>query len=308
MIATTFTLSNSTIVRFSSATLGLLRAYFSVTSRVLPGIARLQAERLFTTPPRYRGRLTLPVPARRETVSVGRHHLAVWQAGPPSAPAAVLVHGWGGRGVQLGAFVERLIAQGFRVVWFDLPGHGESGHGQVGLPEMSASLHALAQTHGPFEVAIGHSLGAAAIGLALRQGLATQRAVFVSPPASMSEHTRNFARSLGISARVREAMRLRLERRYGLPFAEIDRIEELAHVRIPTLFVHDHQDRHIPLEHSKRLSARMPAARVLHTHGLGHHRILRDAGVVLHVAAFARDPDVELPSELPRLPVPAPLY
>ena len=308
MNATFATSRNNTIVRSRSSLLAMLRAYFAIASRLLPDLARRHAERLFTVPPRYAGRRTHPVDARRETVVAGNRSLAVWQVGPFTAPAVLLAHGWGGRGVQMGRFVAPLLASGFRVVWFDQPGHGESGRGAVALPDFVRALEALAATHGPFEAAIGHSLGAAALGVALRRSLRLGRIVFVSSPASMDEHAHNFARLLGITPRVREAMRSRLERRYGVRFAEIDRIEELERLRLPALFVHDSDDAEVPFEHALRLSARVPGARLIKTHGLGHHRLLRDPSVVGAVVDFVTGRVDSLPAELPVLPRPAPIY
>jgi len=37
-----------------------------------------------------------------------------------------MVHGWNGRGAQLGAFAPELVRVGFRVVTFDTPAHGRS--------------------------------------------------------------------------------------------------------------------------------------------------------------------------------------
>ena len=298
---------NSTIVRNPLPSLGLLRMYFGVASRLVPGVARRQAERLFTTPPRYAGRGAHPVAARREEVTAGSDRIVVWQAGPADAPAVLLSHGWGGRGVQMGSFVAPLRARGFRVVWFDQPGHGESGRRRVGLPDFVRAIQAIAGTHGPFVAAVGHSLGAAALGLALRAGLPLGRVAMVSSPASMSEHTNRFARLLGIAPRVRDAMRRRLENRYGVRFADIDRLEDLARLTLPALFVHDTADAEIPFAHALRLSERMPAARLVRTYGLGHHRILREPAVIETIAAFVAGAD-DAPAELPRLPRPAPIY
>jgi pimeloyl-ACP methyl ester carboxylesterase len=298
---------NGTTVRPTVPGIALLRAYFRIASRLMPGIARRQAERLFTRPPRYAGRRRNPVDARHETVEADGRKIAVWQAGRPGAPAVLLAHGWGGRGVQLGSFVVPLLERGYRVVWFDQPGHGESGRGPVGLPDLVRAAQALGYVYGPFEAAIGHSLGAAALGLALRQGLPLTRIVFVSSPASMTEHTRNFARFLGIAPRVREAMRRRLERRYGVRFADIDRIDDLARLTIPALFIHDVDDAEVPFEHALRLSARMPGAKLVRTWGLGHHRLLREPAVVQTVANFVAGRG-DLPDDLPELPRPAPIY
>lgn len=297
---------NRTTVRLSI--LPVVRAWFGLASRLLPEVARRQAESWFTKPPRYAGRRTHPVAARRETVVAGSHRLAVWQAGPAAAPAVLLAHGWGGSSVQMGSFVAPLLARGRRVVWFDQPGHGESGHGAVGLPDFVHATEALAETHGPFEAAIGHSLGAAALMLALRRGLVLGRVVCVASPASMIEYAHNFARLLGITPRIREAMRRRVERRYGMRFADIDRIEELAQLRLPALFVHDQADAEVPFEHARRLSAHLPGATLIRTFGLGHYRVLRDPAVLRTIVAFADGNGEGLPAELPVLPQPAPLY
>jgi len=208
----------------------------------------------------------------------------------------------------MGEFVAPLVASGRRVVWFDQPGHGESGRGPVALPNFVHAVHALAATHGPFEAAIGHSLGAAALGLALRGGLELGRVVLVSAPASLNEHAHKFARMLGITPSIREAMRQRLERRYDVSFAEIDRIDELARLDLPALFVHDVADTEVPFEDALRLSAHMHHARLIKTYGLGHRRILRDRAVVGAIVNFIRGDVAELPAEVPALPRPAPIY
>lgn len=297
---------NRTIVRDRLAP-AALRLYFRTLSSLYPRLAVRQAARLFTRPPRYAGRRGHPADALRHTVSAGAHDVALWQAGPATAPAVLLVHGWGGRGVQMGGFAAPLLARGFRVVWLDLPGHGESGAGLVAMPDMVRAVRALAALHGPFHAAVGHSFGAAVLAVALRQDLALARVAFISPPASLQEYTHHFARLVGISTPVRQAMRQLLERRHGLSFAEVDRIEDLARVATPALLVHDNGDDEVPFEHARRLAAHLPGARLIRTHGLGHYRILRDAAVLDAVADFVAGGDAP-PAELPALPQPAPLY
>jgi pimeloyl-ACP methyl ester carboxylesterase len=308
MHATLSSSANSTLVRFQQSFWALVRAYFAVVSRLMPDHARRHAERLFTTPPQFAGRTSHPVDARRETIVAGNRSVAVWHAGPAGAPAVLLAHGWGGRGAQLGSFVAPLRSRGYRVVWFDQPGHGESGKGRVALPDFVRTVEALFATHGPFTAAIGHSLGAAALGVALRNGIRPDRAVFISSPASLNEHARNFARLLGITPSIREAMRRRLEQRYGVRFEDIDRIDELAQLKLPALFVHDSDDTAVPFQDALNLSSRVPGARLIKTYGMGHHRILRNASVVAAIVDFIRGDDLLLPAELPVLPHPAPLY
>ena len=307
-VATALT-PRTTILRSGTSLRAILRAYFAVACRLLPALARRHAERLFTQPPPYTGGNALATGARRDTVVAGSRSLAVWQAGAAAAPAVLLAHGWGGRGVQMSSLVAPLLAQGYRVVWFDQPGHGDSGGGSVALPDFVLAIEALAVTHGPFAAAVGHSLGAAALGMALRRSVRLGRVVFVSAPASLSEHAHNFAHFLGITPAIRNAMRRRLERRYGLRFADIHRLDDLAQLRLPTLFVHDREDAEVPFEHALRLSGRVPGARLITTYGFGHRRLLREPSVVRAIIDFiGGNRDQALPSELPVLPRPAPLY
>jgi pimeloyl-ACP methyl ester carboxylesterase len=299
-------LENSTIVRSGSPFVALLRAYFGVASWLAPDLARRHAERLFLTPPPYRGKRVAPPGARHSLIAAG-HRVAVWHAGPAHAPAVLLAHGWGGRGAQMASFVAPLLARGFRVVWFDQPGHGDSDRRRVGLPDFVAAIEALNAAHGPFVAAIGHSFGGAALGLALRKGLPLARVVFVSTPSSMQEQTRNFARLLNLAPRVRDAMRQHIERRYGVRFDDIDRIDELARLAQPALFVHDREDAQVPYRHAVGLASRMPNARVVTTYGMDHYRILREPAVVQAIVDFVAGRE-DVPRELPELPRPAPLY
>lgn len=308
-LATPVSLAYSTIVRFYDAAIMLAtRAYFHSLSRLHPDGARRHAERLFTTPPRHKARHPVAATARRLSVLSEAGHLAVWQAGPDEAPAVVLVHGWGGVGAQLGGFVPPLLARGYRVVWYDHPGHGESEGRQSALPDMVRGLTAVAATCGHFHAAVGHSIGAATIALAMRGGLPLQRAVLIGAPASIGDYMRSFARLLGISGEVRERLRLAIEARYGRKMDELDRIEDLSRLDTPALLFHDCHDRHVPFAHSERIAGYLRRSHLVTTHGLGHYRILRDPSVIRETIRFLTEAEARPPRQLPELPVPAPLF
>src|SRR5882724_3750081 len=140
------------------ARLSLFRAGNRSLSRVAPALAARLAERLFLTPPRpprAAREIALLATARARPLRVGARHLDVWLWG--TGPSVLLVHGWGGRGAQLAAFVEPLVARGFSVVTFDAPGHGASESGIVTIPEMVAATRAVAAARGPLAGVIAHS-------------------------------------------------------------------------------------------------------------------------------------------------------
>lgn len=299
----------STIVRTNNTARGvLLRAYFRLASHLSPRLARRQSARLFMTPPRRARALPPPLPARRETITTAAGDVALWQAGPADAPAVLLIHGWGGVGTQLGAFVAPLRERGFRVVWFDLPGHGVSDRRPVALPDLVHAVESINAACGPVTAAIGHSLGASATALALRRGLGLSRVVLISAPTSMREHLHHFARLIGIPPRIRDAMRERIERRYAIDLEEIDRIEDLARLAVPALIIHDHDDREVAFANGQRLADALPNAYLTGTYGLGHFRIVRNPEVVRTAVDFLGSRSDVPPAALPVLPNPAPMY
>jgi len=209
-----------------------------------------------------------------------------------------LVHGWGGDGAQLGAFVEPLLAEGYRVVMFDAPAHGTSdpgpsGPGRTHGVEMGKALDAVFARFGPAEAVIAHSLGTVSTYLALRFGwLSTQRLVLVAPMVAAAPLFDQFQRALGFGARTRRAFDRRVDALVGIPFGEFDARIQAAHVDpAPTLVVHDRGDRQTPYAETLSLVASLPDARLVTTDDLGHRRILKDPAVVREVVAFVADVD-----------------
>src|SRR5262245_52160518 len=102
----------------------LARPRNQLMSALAPALAARLAERLFLTPPRRARRsaaeIDLLARARARPVRVGGRRIETWRWG--AGPDVLLVHGWGGRGAQLSAFVAPLVARGFFVVRFDGPG------------------------------------------------------------------------------------------------------------------------------------------------------------------------------------------
>ena len=122
--------------------------------------------------------------------------MKVWSWG--EGPTVLLVHGWNGRATQLGAFVEPLLARGYRVVAFDAIGHGESAGKQSSLPEFANCIRQIADELGGVYAIVAHSLGGAATTFALAYGLRAERLVYVShPPPIRASSSRSSARGSG---------------------------------------------------------------------------------------------------------------
>src|SRR5262245_35302817 len=98
--------------------LRLAQLEIALGDRLSPELAGRTAARLFLSPRRF----DRPE-AERELLSRARRFdvngLAAWRWG--GGPPVLLVHGWEGRGAQLGAFVDPLVGRGFSVITFDAP-------------------------------------------------------------------------------------------------------------------------------------------------------------------------------------------
>ncbi|HEV7501330.1 MAG TPA: alpha/beta hydrolase, partial [Vicinamibacteria bacterium] len=125
-----------------------LRTAMAVSTAVSPRLAARWAETLFFRPPRpKKARTSLPAGGQRIEVLGETGPLAVWSWG--QGPAVYLVHGWGGRAEQLGAFVGPLTARGYRVVAVDGPGHGASAGQLSSAPEIGRALATVVRAVAP---------------------------------------------------------------------------------------------------------------------------------------------------------------
>jgi len=274
------------------------RAALAVGAAVSPALAARWAEALFFTPPRPRkARAALPAGATRVDVQSQYGRLAVWSWG--SGPAVYLVHGWGGRAEQLGAFVAPLVSRGLRAIAVDGPGHGASAGRRSSGVEIARALADVVAQLGPARAIIAHSLGAAAVTFAVREGLGVERLVFIGAPADPLTWVERFGRRLGLSRTVMAEMRRHSETRIqarweDLPLVPLRGLSEPP----PLLVVHDRDDREVPFADGAAIAAVWPGARFLDTSGLGHRRVLRDAAVVASVAGFVDGEDVGAAEDL----------
>lgn len=306
---------NSTVVRSKNA-VRLARAALQTAYVLSEDLGTTFAERLFTTPRRH----TRP-DREREVLATAREghvdvtlraprwnhqsvRVATWRWGV--GPAVLLVHGWEGRGSQLGAFVAPLVAAGLQVITFDAPGHGDSPDHRLYLTDVADCIADVAAAVGPLHAIVAHSFGAAGALLAYtRNGVRAPRNVMLAPNVLIDDAVRRFARTVGLDESDRSALEQRLGEQTGLG------IDALALPRLTgdrddaLLVIHDRDDNEVGCEHGTQLAATWPNAQLHYTNGLGHRRILRDDSVIASVVEYVRDgmplPTSDLVREVDRL-------
>jgi hypothetical protein len=280
----------STNVRTSSArplAARLLPPVFAGLERLAPALAGWWAERLFFTPPRARlspRAESWLASGRALEVALDGRPLPAWRWG--AGPAVLLVHGWGSRAGHFSAQVAALVESGLSAVAFDAPAHGRAAGRRTNLVEIARAVEAVAAVAGPLHGIVAHSAGTAAVALALDRGLAARHVAFLAPAGDPEGFTRTFAARLGLGPSSRRAMRQRAERRVGLAFEQLDLRRLVAGRRGALLVVHDVDDREIPWRDGAAVAEAWAGAELALTRGLGHHRLLKDAGVIARVVSF----------------------
>ena len=212
--------------------------------------------------------------------------LAVYEWGPTDAPGVLLVHGWSGRGSQLGAFVAPLLERGRRVIAFDAPGHGRSDGGLTGLPELVTAVERVLEAHEGITAAIAHSMGAGATTVAMSRGHALERVAYLAPPENAEGYLRRVAFALGVDAEATLRARERIEAYFGVPFAALRGSTHAPAMRAALAIFHDPVDEDVPIAEAERIAAAWPRAELHRVQGVGHTRIARDPHVVERAVEF----------------------
>ncbi|HEB55154.1 MAG TPA: alpha/beta hydrolase [Gammaproteobacteria bacterium] len=263
--------------------LRLIQWCFQRVGSVLPGLMSRWAYRLWFSTHRY------PAPAREQKLlksatpfsvkSEGRD-IQAWHWGQ-QGPLVLLVHGWNGRGAQLGSFVPALLKRGYQVVTFDAPGHGKTSGKNTTAFEITAAILAINEARGPLHAVITHSFGGACAAMAINRGLHVDRAVFIAPPATLEGMADAFASFIKMPDAVTLYFNRRLETEFGKNIWESISPENIVRqFKIPGLIIHDQDDYDVPWQSGERVSNAWPNAGFYKTTGLGHRRILRDKTVI----------------------------
>ena len=281
--------------RYPSPPPGLrwLRLQLRLLSAVAPGVAFKLAWKLFVTPRRlavkdWEGPALAD--ARQRTVAYGGGTVAVYEWGPAVAPAVVLVHGWEHRASFWWAWVQPLLAAGFRVVALDGPAHGASAGRQTTLVEYGGAVQAVVQATGQVQALVAHSFGGASVaGLPVRLpgGQPLPRLVLLSVPVSPRVVAARYAAFLHLPADFVDRFARYVEQATGRPadsFAVAAAGPGSGAEQV--LVMHDEEDEIIPFAEGQQIAAAWPGATLHATRGLGHNRIMRDAAVIQRAVAF----------------------
>lgn len=209
-------------------------------------------------------------------------------------PTVLLVHGWNGRGTQMGGLAARLVDAGYRAVAFDAPGHGRTPGNCSTIFRIVDAVDVIANEVGPLKGIVTHSFGAMVIARALREKLTTDKVVCINPATQLSLLKDTFYKMLRLAPCTQRVFEQLLEKKYG---ADIDNVisadVNAAELSVPALIIHDKDDSEVPWQQGRLLANAWPGARFVQTQGLGHTRSLRDNETIQKTVNFIKGIDTD---------------
>lgn len=257
---------------------------------ISPKLATRCTAKLFTTPIKHK------IPNRECAMNANstqkvmivpqiNKEIVVYKYGS-SDKKVLLVHGWSGRGTQLFKIADELIKCGYSTISFDAPGHGKSPGSNSIMVDFIASIHEVNKQYGPFEAAIGHSLGGMSILNAIKQGLKVKNATVIGSGDIVEDIINDFITKLQLPHQYANKLRAHFEYKYGGKMSDYSAYKAAQTTQIPILVVHDNQDFEVPVKAGINIYQNLPFGELMLTNKLGHRKILGDNKVIEKVVNF----------------------
>ena len=252
----------------------------------------LYAAKLFTTPIKHRipkRELEMDTNSIQQLISVPsiNKSIMVYEYGK-SDKKVLLVHGWSGRGTQLFKIADALLKEGYATVSFDAPAHGKSPGNSSIMLEFIASIFELEKQFGPFEMAIGHSLGGMAVLNAVKSGFHTDKIVVIGSGDIVQDIIDDFIKKLQLKPEISIKLRDHFENKYDEAMDNYSAFKAAEAIEKPILVVHDENDYEVPVKAGINIHQHVKNGDLLLTQGLGHRKILGDPMVIQKLIDFCK--------------------
>jgi pimeloyl-ACP methyl ester carboxylesterase len=265
-----------------------------ITSKLIsfisPRLVTLFAAKLFTSPIKHK------IPKRE----LGMDHKSVqklifipsinkeinmYQYGD-SEKKVLLVHGWSGRGTQLYKIADELLKIGYSTVSFDAPGHGKSPGKMSIMTDFISIILEIDNQTGPFEVAIGHSLGGMSVLNAIKKSLKVNKAIVIGSGDIVEDIIDDFVAKLELHPKISALLRLHFEKKYGEKMNNYSAYLAAAETTVPVLVIHDQNDPEVPVKAGLNIYKHLKNGELMLTEALGHRKILGNDLVLKKIVEF----------------------
>jgi len=260
----------------------------SISSR----LATLFAAKLFSTPLKFKipeRELMMRESAKNKLIRIDaiKKKVMVYTYGY-SKKKVLLVHGWSGRGTQLYQIADKILENKMMVVSFDAPAHGLSSGKNTTMIDFVKSIQQIDKEFGPFEAAIGHSFGGMSLLNSISEGLKLNSLVIIGADNSISEIIKSFVKKIELKPGIAGKLESYYNKKLGIKMEDHSSQKAAINVKIPTLVIHDSEDRFVPVSSAISIRQNLKYGELLITNGLGHHKIFKDKQIIQRILEFIK--------------------
>ena len=257
---------------------------------VSPSLTTKFAAKLFTTPIKHKlpkRELHMERESVQKSIEVSeiQKEIVLYEYGK-SNKKVLLVHGWSGRGTQLVKIADELLKMGYMTISFDAPAHGKSKGNSSIMIEFIASILEIEKQYGPFEFAIGHSLGGMSVLNAIKQNLQVKKAVIIGSGDIIQDIIDDFICKLQLKPEYGIKLRDHFEAKFGGKMDDYSAYKAAEKTEIPVLVIHDKDDDDVSVKAAYNIQKHLKQSEIMITEGLGHRKILGDETVIQKIREF----------------------
>lgn len=268
-----------------------------ITSKLIALISTkliiLFTAKLFTTPIRHKipkRELSMDQNTIQKLIKIPaiNKEVVIYKYGA-SEKRVLLVHGWSGRGTQLFKIADELLKQGYSTISFDAPAHGKSPGKTTIMVDFITTILEIDKQFGPFDAAIGHSLGGMSVLNAIKKGLQVNHAVVIGSGDIVEDIIDDFIAKLELKPTISTLLSLHFEKKYKEKMNDYSAFLAAKVTNIPVLVIHDNNDLEVPVKAGIHIHNYLENGTLFLTDGLGHRKILGNQKVIEKTVKFIQN-------------------
>lgn len=207
-----------------------------------------------------------------------------------TGPTILMVHGIHSNLGSMVAIAEDLAEQGYKVVLFDVPGHGEAAGSQTDQVQVRELIRKICMQLGEVHAVLGHSLGGLWALAAFNEELRAKTFISIASPSDKKFILDKFVQLHQINNELCQALVQELESRFGdTMWVEFSPSEIVKKLGMPGLIIHGKNDDFVPPIHAEQLHSSWSNAKVEMIDGAGHFDIVGSPKVRNLITTYLRE-------------------
>ncbi len=205
-----------------------------------------------------------------------------------SGPRILLCHGWRSKSADFRRMIEALLEAGFTVEAVDNRAHGQSEGTHTAMPDYRDIIRTYMKQNPPFDIAIGYSMGGAALGVAVSElpiELQPRKVFFIAAPPYISYFFQDLLAEIGLKKSVYNALVKMLEEKYGEQVDYFDlRVKTSQLAGIEKYFIYCEDDETITFSKGMELyEAFKKDGHFVQVRGFGHYKIISNEKIIHYI-------------------------